>query len=1073
CRLLQRIVSFLPRQSDRRNFCMVSKDWALAAEPSLWAYPEFSTPQQLSSFLHVVSDNSGARGRYVRGIRFTLASHYDRHLTSPYYSSCDQYTDAELPTLRELVQGKHVLSADPALMRPLLHGSDLTSPPLAFRFARMCSPIDSLSVYGFRLRDKHVVNDLMRWNLRELEIIGMPRKPLANLGFLLHSLRSLRSLRIESDQPLPADIWSPLSLRMPALHKLRIWAPGIIGSQLLRASDQQLPRNMVVLHLVGPDNDVGDELVERVVQGSPGLQSLAVHSANITARSATAALGNCVALTYLELARYSAEEVSIDGPAPVVVSSRLSTLTLRNVAVHDSLVRSAASVVTRLRTLHIAGSNCLTGTPVADLLRSSACLVALGLYSCPLLSDHALQGLAESPSAPVVRVVIVENCAMQSDGVERVLTAFPHVEHFTVIGTEMLRQEFTFAFNAREDAASPDDKGGEAAGRGDETNAASSKPLPVKRSFNLVYPPDHFLCEQSRCPQEEGRQDDPAPVPRSAADLLAPSQSWNDAAPRYFVPGLLAFAGAAEDISRDPAAEASTGRRRAATLYTDDQSVPDTQMQPRGGRLRSISELPSGTDIMTSRFDTESAPHSPPEHAVLPNNDGADAIVEESGAALGAADIESVALIDEDVDVAVAETGADVGNDDTGAYPPPLIVEDSGPTFRSLPVEDSATVAEVESQKRSGGFATAAAAIALATAGYIFGASDSAKDLTADTAPDVLDDDDADRSLDEQPEAAIAQDIAVAMSEDISISAVDDNEPGPHQETAAAEFVSSADEPTAGDSVARSPDVEEPAAPAPSEESSPVPDFTPSDELATEFHSADECVASGSPTTCKPRSCDMTADTPTARSLSAGGLIDSALIAGEPVSEQLVVDAEAFVEVPEAVSKLVDMDSAVTDVKVDAQLPDTVGEPAVSEAAEENKADLTIAAAETPIPEEDPVDPAIPDGTGAEVFVSEVLSASVEPSAEQPDADSGVVEDDKPGVSDVATTENIVAESANPESFSDEPSVEIADDSATDTKEQAVEEDVPVSSLAVDDSSPATPAAQEHLADDNEPSTET
>ncbi|KAJ2389334.1 hypothetical protein GGI23_005861, partial [Coemansia sp. RSA 2559] len=195
----------------------------------------------------------------------------------------------------------------------------------------------------------------------------------------------------------------------------------------------------------------------------------------------------------------------------------------------------------------------------------------------------------------------------------------------------------------------------------------------------------------------------------------------------------------------------------------------------------------------------------------------------------------------------------------------------------------------------------------------------------------------------------------------------------------------------------------------------------------------------------------------------------------EPATEEgSGVDAFAdsgILEEPsaKAVSELADVDSAVTDVKVDAQLPDTVDEPAVSENAEENKADLTIAAAETPIPEEAPVDSAIPDGTGDEVFVSEVLSASVEPSAEQPDVDSGVVEDDRPDVSDVATTEDLVAESANPESFTDEPSVEIADDSASDTKEQAVEEDVPASSLAVDDSSPATPAAQEHLADDNEP----
>ncbi|KAJ2437859.1 hypothetical protein GGI03_009149, partial [Coemansia sp. RSA 2337] len=187
-RLLQRIIAYLPRQSDRRAFCLVSREWALAGESSLWAYPEFSTPKQLASFLRVVSDRPSVYGPHIRGIRFTLASHYDRHLTSPYY--CDGDMEAELPTLMEVAQGKHVLSTDPTVMRSLLHGSDLTSPPLALRFARMCSPIDRLSIYGFRLRDKYIVNDLMRWSLRELEIVGMPRKPLANLSYLLRNLRS-------------------------------------------------------------------------------------------------------------------------------------------------------------------------------------------------------------------------------------------------------------------------------------------------------------------------------------------------------------------------------------------------------------------------------------------------------------------------------------------------------------------------------------------------------------------------------------------------------------------------------------------------------------------------------------------------------------------------------------------------------------------------------------------------------------------------------------------------------------------------------------------------------------------
>ncbi|KAJ1667699.1 hypothetical protein EV178_001167 [Coemansia sp. RSA 1646] len=1019
CRLLQRIVSFLPRQSDRRSFCMVSKDWALAAEPSLWAYPEFSTPQQLSSFLHVVSDNPGSHGRYIRGIRFTLTSHYDRHLASPYYNNCDQYTDAELPTLRELVQGKHVLSADPALMRPLLHGSDLTSPPLAFRFARMCSPIDSLSVYGFRLRDKHVVNDLMRWNLRELEIIGMPRKPLANLGFLLHSLRSLRSLRIESDQPLPADIWSPLSLRMPALHKLRIWAPSISGSQLLRASAQQVPRNMVVLHLVGPGNDIGDELVEHVVQGSPGLQSLAIHGANITARSTTAALSACAALTYLELVRYSAEESPGDESAPAVVSSRLSTLTLRNVAVQDSLVSSAASVVTQLRALHVTGSNCLTGAPVANLLRASTCLVALGLYSCPLLSENALQGLAESPSAPLVRVVVVENCAMQSDGIERVLTAFPNVEHFTVLGTETLRQDFAFAFNANEDTAVPaanDEETDQQPSSGEGTDIAPPKPLPVRRSFNLVYPPDHFLSKQSR-PQDddiqENSDENTAPVPRAATDILAPRQSWNDAAPRYFVPGLLAFAGAAEDGSNgQDLTAAPSSRRRAATLYTDDQPTPSVQMQPRSGRMRSISDLPSGTDIMASRLDTESAPQSPPEHAKLHEENGTDVVAEDSTNTSAPVDTETLALVDE-------ETGDAVGSSVSAT-------NNGEPVFRALPVENSMPEGDVEIQ--NSGFAaaaaSAAAAVAIATAGYIFGIPSNAEELTSDsaldTSVDATDTDvDADRSLAEQPETDIAQDIAAAMSEDISTQAADDNTPSTHDETDNAAVVeqSVGESGTAGPA-ARSFTVAEHVASVPVEKPSPESVPTPSDYYNTEFYSADECAVTGSPALGES----------TVRSLYVGETELAAVTPTEPAGEWPAADPVAVVEKTDA-----PFDSAIA------------GETAAGPA-------------------------------------SEVPSAMPAPAADQPDVDSKIddlalaiidepattelTEEDKPDVSGTVALKEVAHESvavaAVTADENQDPSASVADQTSTknengsiaNAEEPAVEDSVPISSLLVDESVP-------------------
>ncbi|KAJ2511329.1 hypothetical protein H4217_007437, partial [Coemansia sp. RSA 1939] len=1067
CRLLQRIVSFLPRQSDRRNFCMVSKDWALAAEPSLWAYPEFSTPQQLSSFLHVVSENPNAHGRYIRGIRFTLTSHYDRHLVSPFYNNCDEYTDAELPMLRELVQGKHVLSADPALMRPLLHGSDLTSPLLAFRFARMCSPIDSLSVYGYRLRDKHIVNDIMRWNLRELEIIGMPRKPLANLGFMLHSMRSLRSLRIESDQPLPADIWSPLSLRMPALQKLRIWAPNIAGSQLLRVVAQQAPRNMAVLHLVGPGNDAGDELVERVVQGSPGLQSLVVHSATITARSASAALGTCGQLTYLELMRYSPEETACAVPADetvlVVVSSQLSTLTLRNLAVQDSLVCSAASVATKLRTLHIAGSSCLSGTSMASLLRASTCLVALGLYSCPLLSEHALQGLAESPSASLVRIIVVENCGVQSSGVERVLSAFPRVEHFAVQGSETLRQEFAFAFNAGDDTAvlASTKENPEMADRQvtdtSELEAVEvlPKPLPVKRSFNLVYPPDHFLSKQSYPQENLAAQEDiqenneagaaSAPPPAaSAADSFAPRQTWNDATSKKFVPGLLAFAGANVGSARQDCDTASAGRRRAATLFAEDHSAPDTRMQPVVGRMRSISDPPSGTDTMAPCLDTESAPNTP-SGLVKPDSDSA-----------AAENI--ISLVDEDVNATAAAVEArSIDNDASSA---PLVADDNETVFRALPVEDNANTAEIEAGK--GGFAYAAAAtaatITMGTAAYILGKDSSADVPLASAEPDASSDiADVDRSSIDNPDASIANDIAAAMSEDISTPDVNDSTRGLQIEAGSqadgslasgtAEEVSavidsvtlaSPDNLSTDEAVGQSvgpvvmPD-DTPADNLPVDEPRTELVSIPSNEQITDFQSADECVATESPNTDEPTSFGDV-EMPVARSLAVD----------QPSAPLALATDESALERPAAKDTI---DASVVVDDTPPALDSAIDEDAVAQSpAEETKADVLDAAVAEPDVEEAPnadaPAKAVVDEEGSVEPAPEVEPVVAGPPDEQLDADSAIVN---------PQTDNLSLDANG--SASDEPSVEESteEDKPVATDADATKEDVAEPSVAVEE----------------------
>ncbi|KAJ2098561.1 hypothetical protein IW146_009952, partial [Coemansia sp. RSA 922] len=599
-RLLQRIIAYLPRQSDRRAFCLVSREWALAGESSLWAYPEFSTPKQLASFLRVVSDRPSVYGPHIRGIRFTLASHYDRHLTSPYY--CDGDMEAELPTLMEVAQGKHVLSTDPTVMRSLLHGSDLTSPPLALRFARMCSPIDRLSIYGFRLRDKYIVNDLMRWSLRELEIVGMPRKPLANLSYLLRNLRSLRSLRIESDSPLPADTWGPLALRLPQLNKLRIWAPSISGGHLLRAMNQA-PQSMVVLHLVGRDNDVSDEFVGRIVQGSPHIQSLVINSANITARSAVSALTGCARLTHLELARDEPEYTFAVGDIPSVVASRLTTLALQNLDIPDMLISQAASVVTSLRSLHISGAGQLTGESVGALLRDSTRLAALGLFNCARLSEELLDGLAQGPSAQSLRVLMVRQCAVQSEGVESVLSAFPNIKHLSVVGVEIIRQQYEYIYVANAlEAVEPQGE------------------VPVQRSFKVMYPSGHHFCKSD--PTHDGCPDESQEVELSAWDNQR--AMWDDDSASRFVPGLLAFANG--NVDSEPSV---AGRRRAATISSEDhldagESASDSEgsnLHPVARRLRSNSDQPSSNlspvagydSIMPTTVQQESAPEESAE----------------------------------------------------------------------------------------------------------------------------------------------------------------------------------------------------------------------------------------------------------------------------------------------------------------------------------------------------------------------------------------------------------------------------------------------------------------------------
>ncbi|KAI8325401.1 hypothetical protein GQ54DRAFT_308349, partial [Martensiomyces pterosporus] len=618
-RILQRITGFVARQRDRRSFCLVNRDWALAGESHLWAYPEFATPQQLASFLRIVADKPGIYAPRIRGIRFTLGSHYDHHLaTTGYFGGVARDSGLELPTLLEIAQGRHVLSPDPAILRTLLHGSDLTSPALALKFARMCSPIDSLSLYGFRLRDKHIVNDLMRWNLRELEIIGTPRKPLSNLSYLLYNLRSLRSLRIESDTPLPADAWGPLAIRLSGLHKLRIWAPNIAGAQLSRALNRP-PTGLITLHLIGPGNDLEDEFVERIVQASPNMRSLAVYSTRVTGRSAEVALGVCANLTHLEVVRDDPQPSSAESSSPHVVASHLSTLALRNIAIGDALIESAATTATSLRALHISGSPNLTGDPVAALLNASTSLASLGLSNCPRLSEKALLGLAQGPSAQTLQVLIVDQCGMQSDGVEYALPALVNLKHLTVAGTEVVHQRFQYAYNSTAAAAAADGEAEETEDREatdhGELVTQQLSPLAVDRQFEPVYPKGHYFRQSE--PQAADEEQEEQEVVKEA-----PKPVWRDSLASGFIPGLLAFASkpaTAEEASR-------VGRRRA-TVSSDDHLAAagaedadgsrdvgiaqDDGDQP-ARRVRSVSEQPANVEpiIVHDGSDLSPSPKS-------------------------------------------------------------------------------------------------------------------------------------------------------------------------------------------------------------------------------------------------------------------------------------------------------------------------------------------------------------------------------------------------------------------------------------------------------------------------------
>ncbi|KAJ2801367.1 hypothetical protein H4S07_004957, partial [Coemansia furcata] len=292
----------------------------------------------------------------------------------------------------------------------------------------------------------------------------------------------------------------------------------------------------------------------------------------------------------------------------------LATLALQNLDVPDALIRQAASVVTDLRTLHIRGAAQLTGESVGALLRDSTRLAALGLFNCANLSEALLDGLAQGPSAQSLRVLMVRQCAVQSDGVEAALSAFPNIKHLSIVGVEVVRQQYEYVYVADANPAL------------ETVESHGSSDIPVQRSFKPMYPSGHYFCKSD--PTHEGCPDEGADSREVAG---AGSTAWeyqramwdSDSASR-FVPGLLAFA------SCPVASESSVGggRRRAATISSEDHldagesdGASDSEgsnLQPAARRLRSNSEQPSSNLSPVAAYD-ENAFHTPEQSRSIDN----------------------------------------------------------------------------------------------------------------------------------------------------------------------------------------------------------------------------------------------------------------------------------------------------------------------------------------------------------------------------------------------------------------------------------------------------------------------
>ncbi|KAJ2330996.1 hypothetical protein GGI00_003454, partial [Coemansia sp. RSA 2681] len=804
----------------------------------------------------------------------------------------------------------------------------------------------------------------------------MPRKPLANLSYLLRNLRSLRSLRIESDSPLPADTWGPLALRMPKLHKLRIWAPSISGSHLLRAMNQP-PQSMAVLHLVGRNSDVSDEFVSRIVQGSPHIQSLVIHSASITASLAALVLGACACLTHLELVRDEPEPATTVADVPPVIAAKLATLNLQNLDIPDVLIRLIAPVVTGLRTLHIGGAPHLTGESVGALLCTSTRLAALGLFNCSNLSEYLLEGLVQGPSAKTLRVLMISQCAVQSDGVESVLSAFPNIKRLSIVGVEVVRQQYSYIYDGS--SVSNDSEA--------EEPQHDSSDISVRRSFKPIYPSGHYFCKSD--PSTVGCPNDEVVGGQAAADHTASDYQramWgSDGSAARFVPGLLAFANGAIDRGEPSVSGRSAGRRRATTISSEDHlDADESDVSSDSGRsvasqsvrrLRSSSEQPSSSMAPVAIYDEDSfnAPYEQsrsldgameavPEHEEPVGSDEAELALAEVDRAIDGLEHEQLALVEPtdeaaaEIVEAVAEESAVADVVDTAAddavrelSAEPAVAEEAA----EAPLEetyDREVTADVNASSSDLAGIAGGVALALAVAGAslaVFGSE------AADEIPEPI----VEEPVVEEPAAE-----AAARSVDEPASEVTTDEPA--VETAVEETAVVAEElvaEIAADEIA----TEEPVAEAVAETAEVV-----ADEAVAETAVEEAVVEVTEPTADEPAIAaeELVAETAADEVLAEEPAAEVAT--EEPVAEAVDTVADETVAEPTVVSEKLVAETAADEV--------TAEEP-VAEVAAEEPVSETVAEAVEIVADEAVAEPA---AEIAETAVEETAIVSEEPVAE-------------------------------------------------------------------------------------------